>query len=90
MINNQQDIKLGQFIQEELNVVLTKIKNTKAADLNKIPPGVWKTRKFNDLLLWYYNAVYNQNTIERWTKGCILPFPREGDLGNAKNYFHSN
>ena len=21
-----------------------------------------------------------------WTKGCILPFPKKGDLGQAKNY----
>ena len=32
------------------------------------------------------NAVYNQNPIDRWMKGCILPFPKEGDLGLAKNY----
>ncbi len=32
------------------------------------------------------NAVYSQNRIERWTKGCILPFPKKGDLGLAKNY----
>ena len=24
--------------------------------------------------------------IERWTNGCILPFPKKGDLGLAKNY----
>ena len=29
---------------------------------------------------------HNQNMIERWTEGCILPFPRKGDLGIAKNY----
>ena len=32
------------------------------------------------------NAVYNQNLIDRWMKGCILPFPKKGDLGLAKNY----
>ena len=32
--------------QEDLNVVLTKIKNRKAASLDKIPSEVWKTRKF--------------------------------------------
>ena len=32
------------------------------------------------------NAVYNQNTIDRWTKECILNFPKMGDLGLAKNY----
>ena len=30
------------------------------------------------------NAVYNQNTIDKWTKGCILPFPKKSDLGLFK------
>ena len=38
------------------------------------------------ILLWHCNAVYNQNPIDRWMKGCILPFPKKGDLGLAKNY----
>ena len=32
------------------------------------------------------NAVYNQNTKERWTKRCTFSFPKIGDLGFAKNY----
>ena len=48
IIKSQLDTKLGQFTQEELDVVLTKIKNKKAAGLDEIPPEVWKTRKFND------------------------------------------
>ena len=43
IISNQLDIKLRQFMQEELDVVLTKIKNRKAAGLDEIPPEVWKT-----------------------------------------------
>ena len=39
-----------------------------------------------DILLRHCNAVYNQNPIDRWMKGCILPFPKKGDLGLAKNY----
>ena len=58
----------------------------KAAGLDEIPPEVWKTRQFDDILLRHCNAVYNQNPIDRWTKGCILPFPKKGDLGLAKNY----
>ena len=61
-------------------------KNRKAAGLDKIPPEVWKTRQFNDILLRHCNALYNQNPIDRWMKGCILPFPKKGDLGLAKNY----
>ena len=41
---------------------------------NHETPWIWKTRQFDDILLRHCN----QNTIERWTKGCIL--------GLAKNY----
>ena len=75
IIHNQLDIKLGQLTQDELDVELMKIKNRKAAGLYEIPPEVWKTRKFDDILLRSCNTVYNQSTIDRWTKGCILPFP---------------
>ena len=37
IISQQLDIKLGPFTQEELNLVLRKIKNRKAAGLNGIP-----------------------------------------------------
>ena len=47
IISKQLDIKLGPFTQEELNSVLRKIKNRKAAGLDEIPPEVWKT-KFDD------------------------------------------
>ena len=86
ILSKQLDIKLGPFTKEELDSVLRKIKNRKAAGLDEIPPEVWKTRQFDDILLRHCNAVYNQNPIDRWTKGCILPFPKKGDLGLAKNY----
>ena len=72
------DIKLGLFIQEEIDSVLRKIKNRKAE--------VWKTRKFDDTLLRHCNAVYNQNPIDKWMKGCIFPFLKKCDLRLAKNY----
>ena len=80
------DIKLVQFTQEELDPVLRKIKNRNAAGLDEIPPEIWKTREFDDILLRHCNAVYNQKTINRWTKRCILPFLKNGDLVLAKNY----
>ena len=81
IISKQLDIKLGPFTQEELDSVLKKIKNRKAAGLDEIPPHVWKTRQFDDILLRHCNTVYNQNPIDRWMKGCIFPFPKKGDLG---------
>ena len=66
---------------------LTKVKNRKTSGLDEIPLKVWKTMKFDDLLLQYCNAVYNQNTIDRWTKGYISTFPKKSDLGITKNYW---
>ena len=86
IISKQLDIKLGPLTQEELDSVLRKIKTRKAAGLDEIPLEVWKTRQFDDILLWHCNAVYNQNSIDKCMKGCILPFPKKGDLGLAKNY----
>ena len=83
---NPPEITDEPITKEELDSVLRRIKNRKAAGLDEIPPEVWKTRQFDDILLRQCNAVYSQNRIERWTKGCILPFPKKGDLGLAKNY----
>ena len=93
IISKQLDLKLGPFTQEEPNSVLRKIKNRKAARLDEIPPEVWNTRQFDDILLQHCNAIYNQNPIDRWMKRCLLPFPKKkkkkkkGDLGLAKNYW---
>ena len=73
-------------MQEELDSNLRKIKDRKATRLDEITPEVWKTRKFDEILPRHCNAIHNQNTIDRWTKGCILPFPKKDDLGLAKNY----
>ena len=86
IICKQLDIKPGPFTQEELDSVLRKIKNRKAAGLDEIPSEVWKTRQFDDILLQQCKAGYNQNPIDRWMKGCIFPFPKKGDLELAKNY----
>ena len=80
IISKQLDFKLGPFTLEELDSVLRKIKNRRAAGLDEIPPGICKTRQFDDILLRHSNAVYNQNPIDRRMKGCILPFPKKGDL----------
>ena len=85
IISKQLDLKLGLFTQELVSL-LRKIKNRKAARLDEIPPEAWKTWQFGDILFRHCNVVYNQNPLDRWTKGCIIPFPEKGDLGLAKNY----
>ena len=95
IIWKQLDIKLGPFTQEEFDSILRKIKNRKAAGLCEIPPEVWKTRQFDDILLWHCNAVYNQNPIDRWMKGCIPPPPKgwrriSQQLPRHNTYIHSS
>ena len=86
MINSQLDIKLRLFAEKELDAVSKKIKSRKATVIDKIPPEVWKTRKFDDIHFWLSNAVYRQNSIEKYMKSCILPFPMKRKLGIIKNY----
>ena len=49
-------------------------KKFKAENLNEIPPEVWKTGKFDDILLPLVNAVNKQNIIEKWLHP---PLPQE-------------
>ena len=96
IISKELDIKLGPFTPKELDSVLWKIKNRKAAGLEEIPPEVWKTRQFDNILLRLCNAVYNQHPIDRWMKGCILLFPKKGwpqisqELPRYNTYIHSS
>ena len=34
-------------------------------------------------IIWFQVNIF---PIDRWMKGCTLPFPKKGDLGLAKNY----
>ena len=61
-------------------------KKRKQLSLRKIPQEVCQTRVFDVILLRNYNAVYNQNTIIGWMKGCIFLFPKNFYLRIAKNY----
>ena len=65
-------------MQEKLDVVLRKLK------IGKLQVFLKYGKRGN--LMTYCNAEHNQNIIDRWTKDCILPFPKKGDLRIAKNY----
>ena len=78
IIRNQLEIKLTQFTQEELEPVLRKIKKKgKQQDFMKYPQKYG--RPGNSTTYWS-DTVYNQNTIDGWTKGYILPFPKKVTL----------
>ena len=67
------DIKLGQFMQE-LDSVLRKTKNRKAAGLDEIPPEVWKTRELRHpapILSCRIKPKHNR----QMDKGMHPPFP---------------
>ena len=86
VIEHELEIKTGPFNELELDLVLKKVQNKKAAGLDGIPPEVWKTGKFNDLLLYYCNEVYKGNVTQSWTERCILPFRKKDYLIKTSNY----
>ena len=65
-----------------------------AVGLDEITVEVWKLDDFKEFLLEYCNSVYFQEPIVSWTNGCILPFPKKGNLSIIKklqrNYSNSN
>ena len=85
-IHNKLNIKIGLFTIQELNNATKSINNGKACGLDEIPAEVWKLTEFQNILLNFCNSVYSQNQIKRWTEGCLLPFPKKGDISQAKNY----
>ena len=43
IMNGQLDIKLGHLMDNETYIALKTIKNRQTANLNEIPPDLWKT-----------------------------------------------
>ena len=86
VVKSKLNIKRGNYSLEELTQALKAIKNGKACGLDEIPAEIRQLPDFNQILLDLCSSVYNEDPIERWTEGCILPFPKKGDLSLAKNY----
>ena len=80
------NIKKGLFTMEELLKAVKSIQSGKACGLDEIPAEVWKLAEFHQVLLECCNDVYEQDPINRWREGCLLPFPKKGNLGITKNY----
>ena len=80
------NIKKGNFSMEELKTAKRNIKRGKACGLDNIPSEVWLTGDYDNELLNFCNSVYQHEPIDKWRQGCILPFPKKGDLGLTSNY----
>ena len=85
-ITEELKIKKGLFTMDELQMAVNSMKNAKACGLDEIPTEVWKLDEFHHILLELCNGVYKQDSIDSWRDGCLLPFPKKGDLGTPKNY----
>ena len=77
IFNNQLDIKLGHFTQEELDVVLKLLKTRKLPVLMKYHQKYGTQGNSTIYCSDTVTAVYNQNTIRRMDKRLYPPFPHE-------------
>jgi len=83
-VDEELDIRTGLFTMDELHAAKKQIKRGKASGLESIPTEVWLLQRITKLL--QACSVYQKDQITRWTEGCILPFPKKGDLGLPTNY----
>ena len=67
-------------------IAVRSIQHGKAVGLDEIPAEVWKLGEFQEILLHFCNSVYNQDPIKRWNEGCLLTFPKKGNLALTMNY----
>ena len=84
----QLDIKQGQFTGVAFDRVLKK-KKLKAENLLTSTKYLLRYGRLWTLMTYYFrlcNGVHKQNTIEKWKKSYILPFPNNSDIGITKNY----
>ena len=63
-------------MEEELDAVLKKLKAKNCSPQSKMEDRNIQRHIFFRLC----NAVYKQNTKEKWTKVCILPYSKKGYL----------
>ena len=70
----------------ELTQTTSKIAINKACGPDNIPPEVWKSGILLEPLLKICNNTFNKDKPIIWSKGDIVPFPKKGNLGYAKNY----
>ena len=80
------DINKEPSTPDEIDKAVSSIKNGKAVGLDEILAAVLKLEAFKVILLHFCNSVYNQDPIQRWNEGVLLPFPKKRNLANTENY----
>ena len=85
-ITNRLNKETVIFTKYKLLKAINTIKNGNACGLDEIPIEIWKINIFQDFLLICCNKVYEQDPIDIWNKGCIIPLPNKGDLSSINNY----
>lgn len=78
-----------EITEDELETILTKLRNGKAPGEDNIPSELYKysSKKFKTRLLKFFNQIYIQETIpEEWQKATVVPIFKKGDQKDPKNY----
>ena len=79
-------IDTNLFTMEELQSVLKNLNKAKTPGPDNIPAFLWKHELFHDQLLEFCNGAFMGRKPKAFSKSCIIPLPKTGDLQQPNNY----
>lgn len=69
-----------------LQSVLKNLNKAKKPGPDNIPASLWKHKLFHDQLLEFCNGTFEGKKPKAFSKSCIIPLPKAGDLQQPNNY----
>ena len=86
-ISDELGIDTSLFTISELRSATKQLSASKAFGPDCIPPIIWKSQVFENLLLNLCNFCFTENKCpSSWLCSQIIPFPKKGDLSLPTNY----
>lgn len=85
-VSERSPINTNLFTMEELQAVLKNLNKAKTPGPDNIPAFLWKHELFHNQLLEFCNGTFKGKKPKAFSKSCIIPLPKTGDLQQPNNY----
>lgn len=85
-VSDRLPIDTRLFTMKELQSVLKNLNKATKPGPENIPAFLWKHELFHDELLEFCNGTFKGKKPKAFSKSCIIPLPKAGDLQQPNNY----